>query len=674
MKIDRTLRLFHLLACLIFAQAVGHASTIITSFSDGFPNNGQTSLYQAPSFTYWYSLYQDLPGPTHGDYNIPGTNDPTMDYQGNSSSGSMYVYAPWTNFSGGDQNVFYITFADDGQYDSGTVMQVITITNLSWYIHVDPSTQPDANGNFGTISGGLIAVDPVTSAYDREDTTYLTIPGAATNGWVKMSETNAANFVAAANSLNSGNPNNAYAFGVAFDQNSYGTGYPTNTVIYWIDQVTVQTATAPPPPPPPPILTINKAVPGLNLFAGDNSTLYNREDIESVGNDYSWVGASGPVTYSFTITNYPIPAGDGFQTQIFLIPNPGTESAPDYNEANAIFLDMEANSTGASVTFRYKTNNPDSETMPYAAGALASISTSNGVGTWSMTFTDNTNVMLTAPGNVTTNFSIPDSTGATTALFASGVTLYFGVQAGNVGGANDHIVASDFSVTGLGSADFNDNFEADAAGGGFNPSLWKTNATFPTSVQLVGPGNPYWLSWTTPAPGFTPEVTGALSTNIHWTVPSTYTTFDAGSNVLQLINTNDLPTNNAAFFALVQRTFTQLLVLLPGETNAPGTATGKSGTPTPVSLGAGGAEEVTVMAVDSHFYPVPGETDQIGLTASDSSADLPTAINMANGVAQFTDLDPVYFNTEGTWTITATDQQAGTTIPPATSSPVTVGP
>lgn len=617
--------------------------------------------------TYWYSVYQDNPGPAHGVYNLPGTNDPTMDYQDQTnSSGSMYVYEPFTN--SGDQNVFYVTFSDVGQFDQSEQVKVDLITNISWYIHVDPASPTDANGNFGTLSGGVIS-----TGYSREDATYLTIPGAATNGWVKMSETNAADYVAAANAINSADPAEAMAFGVCWDQNSYG-GYPTNPVIFWIDHVTLETSTAPPPPPPPPTLTITKAVAGLNLFAGDNSTLYNREDLESVANDYSWVGASGPVTYSFTITNYPIPAGDGFQTQIFLIPNPGTESAPDYNEANAIFLDMEANSTGASVTFRYKTNNPDSETMPYAAGALASISTSNGVGTWSMTFTDNTNVMLTAPGNVTTNFSIPDSTGATTALFASGVTLYFGVQAGNVGGANDHIVASDFSVTGLGSADFNDNFEADAAAGGLNPSLWETNATFPTSIQLVGPGNPYWLSWTTPAPGFTPEVTGALSTNIHWTVPSTYTTFEAGSNVLQLINTNDLPTNNAAFFALVQRTFTQLLVLLPGETNAPGTATGKSGTPTPVSLGAGGAEEVTVMAVDSHFYPVPGETDQIGLTASDSSADLPTAINMANGVAQFTDLDPVYFNTEGTWTITATDQQAGTTIPPATSSPVTVGP
>jgi hypothetical protein len=112
--------------------------------------------------------------------------------------------------------------------------------------------------------------------------------------------------------------------------------------------------------------------------------------------------------------------------------------------------------------------------------------------------------------------------------------------------------------------------------------------------------------------------------------------------------------------------FTQLQVLLPGESNAPNTTTGKTGSPTPVSVGE--AVTLTVLTVDAQWNPVPGATDTISISSSDPGAILPGSEQMVNGTAQFT----LFFEDQGTWTVTASDWTS-TSIPPNTSSQVVVG-
>jgi hypothetical protein len=555
MKIARTLKFICVLLGLTLFHSISSAQpTVLTGWTNTFDNDGNTGFYQDSSFVYWYSVYQDNTNlPTSGQYNIQGTNDAAVDFTGDTNdSGSLYVTAPWSYYTNStDQNVFYVTLSGNGPYDMSQVMQVITITNISWYILVASNSIPDADGNFGTLSGGVI-----TTNYQFQGSDFLTIPGSATNGWVLMSETNAATFVTAANNADTSDPNGCLAFGVAWDQNSYGTSpiYPANTLIYWIDNVTIQTASKPPPPPPPPVSSIATAVQGLNLFTGSGVGLYNRESIEANQNDYTWVGATGPVSYSFTISDYPVGTNDAVQCQLFLCPNPGTENDPDWQEPNIVFLDLEndtPNGGGAQWNFRYKTNEPNGNSFLYGAGTLASLGTNTAIGTWTVTFNNNTNVTMTIPGGASTNFNIPDPTGTTTALFASGVDLYFGAQAGNAGAVSDHFVASAFSVAGLGSSiDFTDNFVADA--GSLNPGLWETNADVATSIQMVGPGEPFWIQWTSPAAGFTLESTPSLSAPITWTPTTSFASFLAGTLNTQLVSTNDLPVGSAAFFNLVQ--------------------------------------------------------------------------------------------------------------------------
>jgi hypothetical protein len=678
-------------ACAVAALALvcstnrTQAQTIIIDYTNTFDNNGQTSMYLDIGWMYWYSLYQDCFG---AGYNLSMTNDPTMDADGNTNvSGSLYVVSPFAvpgalapgavnpEPSYGEQSLISGTFGG-GQFDTSVQMKILTVTNISFKIHVLPGTPTDANGNFGGVYIGLksIGYGADTSYY----TNLVTIPGAATNGWVTIAETNAAQFQYAANSSG-----DTYAQGPEIYYNQYGKPYPTNLVIFWIDDLVVNSSVAPPPPPPPPTMSISPAVPGLNLFTGTGTSLYNRENIESTSGSYTWVGASQPVSFSFTITNYPVGTNDAVQTQIFLVPNPGTESDPDWNEANCVFLDLENQLSvngGANWTFHYKTNDANDNAMvyntnpaatnsagkPIAVGTLASITNTTALGTWTVTFNQNTNVTMTTPSGTSTNFSIPDATGATSALFASDVYLYFGVQAGNTGGANDHIVASEFKVTGS-ENDFDDNFVADD--GALNTSYWITNAAYPVCVQMVAPGDPpYWIQWTEPAPGFILETTPSLSTDIAWTQATNHSVFIAGTNFTQLVSSNDLPVGNTAFLALVQRNYTQLQVLLPGETAAPNTLTGKTGTPTPVSLGTNNEITVTVNAVDSKWNIVPTIKDTVAISSTDASAySNPASAVLVNGTGQYS----VYFETEGNQTVTAKDAQASIT---GTSAAVSVGP
>src|SRR5206468_2833665 len=110
--------------------------------------------------------------------------------------------------------------------------------------------------------------------------------------------------------------------------------------------------------------------------------------------------------------------------------------------------------------------------------------------------------------------------------------------------------------------------------------------------------------------------------------------------------------------------FVKLQLLVPGETAAPGTVTGKTGAPT--ARTAGLAFNVTVNAVDANWNVV-SSTHTAGITSSDSSATLP-----ANGaLSAGTRTVSVTLRTVGSQTVTATDIPDGTKTANS-SAPITV--
>src|SRR5207248_11065473 len=111
--------------------------------------------------------------------------------------------------------------------------------------------------------------------------------------------------------------------------------------------------------------------------------------------------------------------------------------------------------------------------------------------------------------------------------------------------------------------------------------------------------------------------------------------------------------NTSPAITVTAGAFVKLQLLAPGETAAPGTGTGKTGTPTAQTAGA--AFNVTVNAVDANWNLV-SSIHTVGITSSDANATLPANAALVAGTRTFN----VTLKTAGSWTATATDITDGT--------------
>src|SRR5262249_15475231 len=110
--------------------------------------------------------------------------------------------------------------------------------------------------------------------------------------------------------------------------------------------------------------------------------------------------------------------------------------------------------------------------------------------------------------------------------------------------------------------------------------------------------------------------------------------------------------------------YTRLQVLLPGETAAPGSPSGKTGTP--LNQTAGVPFTITVRACDDTWNTVSTVTDAVQILCSDASATLPSPAQLTSGQRTF----QVTLNAGGQFTIFAHDQ-TDNTIPDGASAKVT---
>ncbi|HWX21186.1 MAG TPA: hypothetical protein VN578_14900 [Candidatus Binatia bacterium] len=435
---------------------------------------------------------------------------------------------------------------------------------------------------------------------------------------------------------------------------------------FWIDNIIMKTNLTKPLKPPTLSLAAIKDKPGLNI-AANGSGDGPRESIAAGGN-HSWVyHGSQPVTYSLTITNYPGTNHPYLQTHFFLVSNPGGESAPDWNEPNCVFVQILNNADGtATGRFMYKTNQPGGNNMLWGPGTLAYVNSSNGVlGTWSLSFTDNTNITMTAPTGQSTNFFFPDDAAVQTA-FADPLTVYFGQQKNGAANTGQISTYSRARITGATSPDIDDAFP----GPNLNTSNWRVACDTPNDLYIIGADDAWWLTWTLPDLGFSLVTSPTLAHN-SWVDPGLTNTLVVGATKKVVVPRTVLPDANHSYFKMIKRVATKLQVLMPGETNAPGTLTGKIGTPDvqPISTVA----YVTINAVDDSWTIVKSVTDQVQLTGcTDISAYLyPSAVALVNGT---TSTPYVLFQTApGSFTVTASDV-TNPSVAAGTSAATTVTP
>src|SRR5207244_1658699 len=94
----------------------------------------------------------------------------------------------------------------------------------------------------------------------------------------------------------------------------------------------------------------------------------------------------------------------------------------------------------------------------------------------------------------------------------------------------------------------------------------------------------------------------------------------------------------------------RLQLLVPGETAAPGSATGKTADSSPTAQTAGTAFTVTVNAVDANWNLI-STNDTVAITSSDANATLPTNAPLVGGTKTFS----VTLKTASSKTVTASD-------------------
>src|SRR5207248_11190482 len=113
-----------------------------------------------------------------------------------------------------------------------------------------------------------------------------------------------------------------------------------------------------------------------------------------------------------------------------------------------------------------------------------------------------------------------------------------------------------------------------------------------------------------------------------------------------------------------------LQILLPGDTAAPGTTSGKTGTPSPVIAGTT-FTNLWVAAVDTLWNIVPTNAT-IHFTSSDTNATLPA--NSPLGATGLKTNLTLTFKTAGTQTVAAVDFADATKTNTSAAVSVTTGP
>lgn len=568
-----------------------------------------------------------------GTVNSPTTLAPT-----NAGSGSIIMTSDWTGTSGASGNpepqLMLMSEFSQQWYSSYTVNGFYC--DLTFDLLLDPSSAKTANGDYGHIQAGVLVNGATTvQCWDS--------PAFNSNGWAHV---------------------HAYIDPTQTGVDSISGFYlywPWQTVAnnagaiqgpqkFWIDNLIFVTNLTKPLAPPTLSLAPVQATPGLNI-SSSGSGQYDRNSLGTTFADYSWVGkGSTPAVYSLTIAKYPGTNFANYQAHIFLCSGasgavPGTENAPDWNEPNCVFLQILNGADGAgNARLMYKINDPNANDQLWGSGTLGYLTDTNGVqGTWSLTFEQDTNVTITSPSGMKAAFTFTNAADIQNAFPPGSVVAYFGAVPDTTANAGQTVVLSQIALSGF-TTPITDNFTEET----LDPNVWTICAAQPADISLVKNNIAFTLSWTLPDLHYylqvAPKLTGP------WTDPhltNNITVLGAVKSVL--VPKTALPSPGAGFFRMVKPVATKLQVLLPGETAAPGTPTGKTGTPTAQPVNT--AVNVIVNAVDSDWNVVPYVTDTVTITSTDATALLPADAALANGTGTFS----ITFATAGSWTVTATD-------------------
>ena len=478
-------------------------------------------------YEYVYSQFTNAAstnGWSWANWSQSGTLDwtPNVDAGGGSSPGSMQFNC---NFPYNPTNYQQVVFSKNFDMDQNH------FTYLDLDVKMDPSSSPMFSGSS---YGSFEVILAVEANWTWKSLGAQNLTSANTN-WTHLS------FPVA------GLGTNMHAMILKLGGGWAQDGF-TNSVILYVDNVKFWT-----PQVMPTLSLARSGASGLQIISTAPTDDWQRQNIVTPAgtHSYTWYNAGQPVTYSFTLTNYPDPISHpGFEAHVYLVnydtlPNAAfdeTYSGVDWNAADLVDVKLQNNGAGGvDFSFNYKTNLPGANVNQ----TVATIHDSSALGTWAVTFHDNTSVTLTTASGNATNFSL--STEAANAFYSQ-MTLHFGTFKNRITNNWASATFSRIQVTGV-PAPIDETFP----GPGLNPDpanpFWRLAAD-PAGLVWIPQGTAWWLKWTLPDTGFSvqsaPAITGPWA--------------DAGVTYIAVGSTSKsgavpaaaLPAGNATFFRLIK--------------------------------------------------------------------------------------------------------------------------
>jgi len=365
---------------------------------------------------------------------------------------------------------------------------------------------------------------------------------------------------------NSGTPLNPtdatfrIGFGALAFPASIGDGTTPETID--VDNIVILMNTNPPAVPPP-TLHIVKAKPALRIFEQNSGATFNQEGIGTVDSSQSWIGSTpaNPTTYKINIASFPPTPNTALHMQFVqtAVVNPFVV----FGNANAMDWRIRRDASGFfSQNVSWKTNSPNNGGLPNVAVANVTNTSTTGVGTWTLTFTNDTDGTLTAPDGSTNSFSLPPDM---VALFANPVELCIGTTPGSPAGYGEFFDINRITITNSVQVD-DDDFTLDDT---LNTGLWSpafsldsASANNAGSVFQVSTNTPLWLNWTIPDDLF--QLATAPNLTNQWFSLMYYGSLTGVSNTIPtkmgttlkwtLVNGGALPTTDTTVGGPVSRT------------------------------------------------------------------------------------------------------------------------
>ncbi len=469
--------------------------------------------------------------------------DPSTDAGGDLTSGSIKFEVTWPTGSGADyQYSIGLALSGKSPYDTSIRLSTTTYTNFECDVLWDTNSTIN-------ITNHVVGGDPTGFGLGFVATQYgqSWVPNA--NQPVLVSNIGWQHFSIPLNPVWPDIPGMIFKKYMGYNTNNEGT-----TSKFWVDNLKFKYNTS--TVVPKPVMLAKKATKGLNLIAAQSGSQYQRNSVRSIPADtHQWYGNTNPVTYSVTIGDFPDGSThSGYQGHIFLSTDGGT-TEPDWNNPNVIMVQFQENGNGSGAcNFRFKTNSPNSNGQGssgfFGTGAIMNMTAPTILGTWSVTFTNNSHITVVGPGGVSTNFDMGADAAAFFISLTPSMATYFGGLPGQPNNIGYGLVYSRIRVTDGTNSVVDDRFPLSDPTQESDPTLWinELDAPYPGAIKVVDQ-DAFWVDWNKPD-GFLANMQISSNLMSGWN-DTALPILDHGSRRAEYVGTNTTVNYPAqAFFRL----------------------------------------------------------------------------------------------------------------------------